>query len=106
MVVVGVTPHQGGRESRSQGEAGQAGKYTWRTVEVSRNATVDTNQCVCRRANGNNCPDLKPTGEPCAVKVARTVRGRVVGKVSRDGNSLATYSTLWDAPQFQQRTSG
>jgi hypothetical protein len=38
-------------------------------------------------------PNLKPTGEPCAVKVACTVRGRVVGKVPHDGNSLATYST-------------
>jgi hypothetical protein len=54
--------------------------------------------------NGNNHPHLKPTGEPDAVKVARpclradthrqAVRGGVVGKVLRDSNSLATYSTL------------
>jgi len=36
---------------------------------------------------------LKPVREPDAVKVARPVRGRVVGKVPPDGNSLATYST-------------
>jgi hypothetical protein len=27
MVVVGVTPHQGGRESRPQGEVGQVTRY-------------------------------------------------------------------------------
>jgi hypothetical protein len=35
MVVVGVTPHQGERESRSQGEAGQAGEWRWREEEAS-----------------------------------------------------------------------
>lgn len=35
------------------------------------------------------------TGEPCAVKVASTVRRGVVGKVSPQGdNSLAAYSTV------------
>jgi hypothetical protein len=35
MVVVGVTPHQGERESRLQGEAGQAGKWRRREEEAS-----------------------------------------------------------------------
>lgn len=38
---------------------------------------------------------LSNTGEPCAMKVARTVRGRTVGKVPTHsvGNSLAVYPT-------------
>ncbi len=44
MVVVGVTPHRGERESRSQGEAGQAGELEKNTAEVSRNATVERSQ--------------------------------------------------------------
>ena len=58
-----------------------------------RNAAVDTKQCTYRRTSGNNRPDLKPTGEPDAVKVARPVRGRVVAKVPQ-GNSVATYPTV------------
>ena len=42
MIVVGVTPHQGERESRSQGEAGQAGELCRNLSEVRRNATEDT----------------------------------------------------------------
>ena len=64
-----------------------------------RNAAVDTKQCPRRRMTRKRIPDLKPTGEPCAVKVARTVRGRVVGKVLK-GNSLATYPTPKSAAQF------
>lgn len=41
IVVVGVTPHRGGRESRPQGEAGQAGELGKSVVEVRRNATVE-----------------------------------------------------------------
>jgi len=39
--------------------------------------------------------NLSNTGEPCAMKVARTVRRRTVGKVPTDsvGNSLAVYPT-------------
>ena len=37
---------------------------------------------------------LSNTGEPCAMKVARTVRRRTVGKVPpQGGNSLAVYPT-------------
>ncbi len=43
-------------------------------------------------------PDLKRTGEPYAVKVARRVRGRAVGKVPF-GNSLAAYPTATAAEQ-------
>ena len=64
-----------------------------------RNAAVDTKQCTYRRTSGNNRPDLKPTGEPDAVKVARPVRGRVVAKVPQ-GNSVATYPTPKSAAQF------
>ena len=39
-----VTPHQGARESRLQGEAGQAGELGQNTAEVSRNATVERRQ--------------------------------------------------------------
>jgi hypothetical protein len=35
MIVVGVTPHQGERESRLQGEAGQAGEWRRREDEAS-----------------------------------------------------------------------
>ncbi len=65
-----------------------------------RNAVVDTNQYLHRRVNGNNRPDLKLTGEPDAVKVARPVRRGVVGKVLLVSNSLATYPTTIRAPQF------
>ena len=34
------------------------------------------------------------TGEPCAVKIASTVRRGVVGKVPARENSLATYPTV------------
>ena len=51
-------------------------------------------ECISvRRRIRKNSSDLKLVGEPDAVKVARPVRGRVVGKVPRDGNSLATYPT-------------
>jgi cytochrome c5 len=43
------------------------------------------------------------TGEPDAVKVARPVRGRAVGKVP-GGNSLAAYSTE-PAALFEQTCS-
>jgi hypothetical protein len=35
MIVVGVTPHQGERENRLQGEAGQAGEWRRREDEAS-----------------------------------------------------------------------
>lgn len=41
MVVVGVTPHRGERESLLQGEAGQAGEPGRTFSEVRRNATGD-----------------------------------------------------------------
>ena len=48
--------------------------------------------------NGNVSSDLKSSGEPCAVKVACTVRKGGVGKVSlsqyiKRDNSLALYLT-------------
>ncbi len=44
MVVVGVTPHRGERESRLQGEAGQAGELETNAAEVRRNATGERRQ--------------------------------------------------------------
>ena len=41
IVVDGVTPIQGRRESRLQGEAGQTGELGQNAAEVSRNATVE-----------------------------------------------------------------
>jgi hypothetical protein len=47
IVVDGVTSIQGERESRSQGEAGQAGKCRWREVEVSEmRLLTPTNVCT------------------------------------------------------------
>ena len=42
------------------------------------------------------------TGEPCAVKVASTVRKGAVGKVPK-GNSLASYPTM---EQFTEPVEG
>jgi hypothetical protein len=58
-----------------------------------RDAVDDIGGIVHRRTNRKRSSDLKPTGEPDAVKVARPVRGRAVGKVPLDGNSLAAYPT-------------
>ena len=44
------------------------------------------------------------TGEPCAVKVARTVRRGAVGKVPK-GNSLAAYPTLEGSKTVESRFS-
>jgi hypothetical protein len=55
----------GGRESRPQGEAGQ----------VDRNDKEQGRRDVERRP-----PENPATGEPCASKVASTVRGKADGK--------------------------
>ena len=69
-----------GRQARGTQQRGQ------------RNASVSCCELCCRRRNRKTTFDLKPTGEPDAVKVARPVRRGVVGKVP-EGNSLATYPT-------------
>src|SRR4030095_6240640 len=48
--------------------------------------------------------DQQRTGEPCAVKIARTVRWGVVGKVPQKncGNSLAAYPTSWTATEISK----
>jgi len=69
-----------GRQARGTQQRGQ------------RNASVSCCELCCRRRNRKTTFDLKPTGEPDAVKVARPVRGGVVGK-GQQCTSLATYST-------------
>jgi hypothetical protein len=51
-------------------------------------------QPACRKSNGTKGPkhEVDRTGEPCAMKVACTVRRGEVGKVSQD-NSPAPYPT-------------
>src|SRR5215207_11471965 len=67
-----------GRESRPHGEGRQVDR--------------DMGEQGTRDADGR--PRLSPaTGEPCAVKAARTVRGGAVGKGPR-GTSPAAYSTV------------
>ncbi len=58
-----------------------------------RDAVDEIGGIVNRRTNRKRSLDLKPTGEPDAVKVARPVRRGQVEKVPFNGNSLACYPT-------------
>ena len=73
IVVVRFTPHQGGRESRPQGEGAQATEY--RRPGGMRNA---------ERRNGTRCPTANNrgmvAGEPGELKGSRRVRERGGGK--------------------------
>jgi hypothetical protein len=83
IVVVRVTPHQGGRESRPQGEGAQATEY--RRPGGMRNA---------ERRNGTRCPAASNrgmvAGEPGELKGSRRVPEGGVGK-GPQGTSPAPY---------------
>jgi hypothetical protein len=83
IVVVRFTPHQGGRESRPQGEGAQATEY--RRPGGMRNA---------ERRNGTRCPAASNrgmvAGEPGELKGSRRVREGGVGK-GPQGTSPAPY---------------
>ena len=100
VVVVGVTPHRGGRESRLQGKAGQVNKMNEKSPEAREMLSMMVESIRIRRMSGNNHPDLKLTGEPDAGKLARPVRRGAVGKVLLDSNPPAAYPTLNPLRQF------
>ncbi len=93
IVVVRFTPHQGGRESRPQGEGAQATEY--RRPGGMRNA---------ERRNGTRCPAASNramvAGEPGELKGSRRVREGGVGK-GPQGTSPAPY--LGHGPQIRAR---
>ena len=76
VVVVGVTPHHGGRESRPQGEGGQVTAIP-RHGEVREMRSAATVLGIIR----DRAREPTVTGEPDAVKVARPVRRGADGKV-------------------------
>jgi hypothetical protein len=81
--VVGVTPHQGKRESRLQGEVEQVTRCNRnREVRVMRTAKTILN--IIRRVTGK----LRDT-----ETVMRSLEGGG-WKSASNGNSLATYPTL------------
>jgi hypothetical protein len=84
IVVVRFTPHQGGRESRPQGEGAQATGY--RRPGGMRNA---------ERRNGIRCPTASNrgmvAGEPGELKGSRRVWEGGVGKGPTRGTSPAPY---------------
>jgi len=84
IVVVRVTPHQGGRESRPQGEGAQATGH--RRPGGMRNA---------ERRNGTRCPTASNrgmvAGEPGELKGSRRVWEGGVGKGPHKGTSPAPY---------------
>src|SRR6516164_8839985 len=76
VVVAGVTPRQGGRESRPQGEGGQAVEDD-RMPGGMRNAESrngDGNPACTRQAEASRELHVKIAGEPDALKGASPVR--------------------------------
>jgi len=76
VVVAGVTPRQGGRESRPQGEGGQAVEDD-RMPGGMRNAKSrngDGNPACTRQAEASRELHVKIAGEPDALKGASPVR--------------------------------
>jgi hypothetical protein len=91
IVVVRFTPHQGGRESRPQGEGAQATGY--RRPGGMRNA---------ERRNGIRCPTASNrgmvAGEPGELKGSRRVWEGGVGKGPTRGTSPAPYLSRRSGP--------
>jgi len=86
ILLVGVTPHQGARESRAQGEGAQG---------VGCPGLVRYARCGTPKQAGSSferCSE-KITGELIDTETVTLSSGRGRWKSTRKGNSLAVYST-------------
>ena len=84
--LVGVTSHQGARESRVQGEVAQV---------AGESGAVRYAKCGTPKQHGlsfERCSE-KATGELIDTETVTISSGRGRGKSTRKGNSLAAYST-------------
>jgi len=85
-VLVGVTPHQGARESRAQGEVAQVVGCPG-AVRYARCETPKQDWSLCERCS------KEATGELLEIERLTSSLERGHWKSTREGNSLVAYST-------------
>jgi len=85
-VLVGVTPHQGARESRAQGEVAQVVGCPG-AVRYARCGTPKQEWVLFERCS------QEATGELLEIERLTSSLERGHGKSTREGNSLVAYST-------------
>ena len=86
IVLVGVTPHQGARESRAQGEVAQ-GVGCPGAVRYARCGTPKQEWALFERCS------KEATGELLEIERLTSSLERGHGKSTRQGDSLVAYST-------------
>src|SRR5215475_2934724 len=86
IVLVGVTPHQGARESRAQGEVAQVVGCPG-AVRYARGGTPKQDWSLCERCS------QEATGELLEIERLTSSLERGHWKSTREGNSLVAYST-------------
>ena len=86
IVLVGVTPHQGARESRAQGEVAQVVGCP-KPVRYARCGMPKQEWTLCERCS------REATGELLEIERLTSSLERGHGKSTRQGNSLVAYST-------------
>ena len=86
IVLVGVTPHQGARESRAQGEVAQVVGCPG-AVRYARCGTPKQEWALCERCS------QEATGELLEIERLTSSLERGHWKSTREGNSLMAYST-------------
>jgi hypothetical protein len=86
IVLVGVTPHQGARESRAQGEVAQVVGCPG-AVRYARGGTPKQDWSLFERCS------KEATGELLEIERLTSSLERGHGKSTREGNSLVAYST-------------
>ena len=86
IVLVGVTPHQGARESRAQGEVAQVVGCPG-AVRYARCGTPKQEWALCERCS------QEATGELLEIERLTSSLERGHWKSTREGNSLVAYST-------------
>jgi len=86
IVLVGVTPHQGARESRAQGEVAQVVGCPG-AVRYARCGTPKQEWALFERCS------KEATGELLEIERLTSSLERGHGKSTREGNSLVAYST-------------
>ena len=86
IVLVGVTPHQGARESRAQGEVAQVVGCPG-AVRYARCGTPKQERALCERCS------QEATGELLEIERLTSSLERGHWKSTREGNSPVAYST-------------
>jgi hypothetical protein len=86
IVLVGITPHQGARESRAQGEVAQVVACP-EPVRYARCGTPQQDWTWCERCS------QEATGELLEIERLTSSLERGHWKSTRQGNSLVAYST-------------